>query len=150
MQAVDSKKRQLSIGDIIRIAGFQADAPYDTRELTIRLVAEMSDPRVTHMVYGNTLFIIDKGKGRYGYMRALNADIAENFLESSKKFTDVAYALGYDALVTQFSTPSFLQIFREISKAPPREQMGYKVQQTSDGKYMVTFALGPRRQGEVK
>lgn len=150
MQAVDSKKQQLSVGDIIRIAAFQTDTPYDLRELTIRLTAEMSDPRVTHMVYGNTLFMIDKGKGRYGYMRALNADTAENFLEHGKKFADVAYALGYDVLVTQFSTPSFLQIFREIAKAPPRKQMGYKVQETNRGKYMVTFALGPRRQGEVK
>lgn len=149
MQAVDSKKQQLSIGDIIRIAGFQSDSPYDTRELTIRLVAEMSDPRVTHMVYGNTLFIIDKGKGRYGYMRALNADTAENFLESSKKFTDVAYALGFDVLMTQFSLPSFLQIFRAISKNPPRQNMGYKVQETKSGKYLVTFALGPRRQGSA-
>ena len=149
MQAVDSKKQQLSVGDIIRIAGFQTDSPYDTRELTLRLVAEMSDPRVTHMVYGNTLFIIDKGKGRHGYMRALNADTAQNFLESSKRFTEVAYALGFDVLVTQFSQPSFLQIFREISKNPPRPNMGYKVQETRNGKYQVTFALGPRREGSA-
>jgi hypothetical protein len=149
MQAVDSKEQQLKIGDIIRIAGFQTDSPYDTKELTLRLVTEMSDPRVTHMVYGNTLFIIDKGKGRHGYMRALNADTAQNFLESSKRFTEVAYALGFDVLVTQFSQPSFLQIFREISKNPPRPNMGYKVQETRNGKYQVTFALGPRREGSA-
>jgi hypothetical protein len=149
MNAVDSKKQQLSIGDIIRIAGFNTNSPYDTSELTVRLTAEMSDPRVTHMVYGNTLFIIDKGEGRNGYMRALNADTAENFIESSKKFADVAYALGFDVLVTQFKTPSFLQIFRDISKALPRKQMGYKVQQDSRGNYVVTFALGPRREGSA-
>jgi len=149
MQAVDSKQQQLKIGDIIRIAGFQTDSPYDTQELTLRLVTEMSDPRVTHMVYGNTLFIIDRGKGRNGYMRALNADTAQNFLENGKRFAEVAYALGFDVLMTRFTQPSFLQIFREIAKNPPRPNMGYKVQETSDGKYQVTFALGPRRQGEA-
>lgn len=150
MQAVDSKKQQLKLADIIRIAGFQTGAPYDTRELIIRMTAELSDPRVTHMVYGNTLFMIDKGKGRVGYMRALNADTAENFLKNSLKFVDVAYALGYDVLVTKFSTPSFLQVFREIAKNVPRKNMGYKVQQTKDGKYLVTASCGPRRQGEVQ
>ena len=149
MQAVDSKEQQLKIGDIIRIAGFQTDSPYDTKELTLRLVLEMSDPRVTHMIYGNTLFIIDKGKGRNGYMRALNADTAQNFLESGKRFAEVAYALGFDVLVTQFSQPSFLQIFREIAKNPPRPNMGYKVRETRNGKYQVTFALGPRREGSA-
>jgi len=149
MQAVDSKQQQLKIGDIIRIAGFQTDSPYDTKELTLRLVTEMSDPQTTHMVYGNTLFIINKGNGRYGYMRALNADTANNFLESSKRFVEVAYALGFDVLVTQFSQPSFLQLFREISKDMPRPKMGYKVQETDGGKYQVTFALGPRREGSA-
>lgn len=149
MQAVDSKEQQLKLGDIIRIAGFQTDSPYDTKELTVRLVAEMSDPQTTHMVYGNTLFIINKGNGRYGYMRALNADTAKNFLESSKRFIEVAYALGFDVLVTQFSQPSFLQLFREISKDMPRPDMGYKVQETDGGKYQVTFALGPRREGSA-
>jgi len=149
MQAVDSKQQQLKIGDIIRIAGFQTDSPYDTKELTLRLVTEMSDPETTHMVYGNTLFIINKGNGRYGYMRALNADTANNFLESSKRFVEVAYALGFDVLVTQFSQPSFLQLFREISKDMPRPKMGYKVQETDGGKYQVTFALGPRREGSA-
>ena len=150
MQAVDSKQQKLGITDIIQVSGYQQGSPYDLRELTLRIVAELSMPTTDHMVFGNTLFIINKGEGRNGYMRALNADTAENFLESSKKFADAAYMLGFDSLYTEFEEPAFAQVFRIISRNPPRQDMGYELTDFEDGTYGVTFALGPEREGEIE
>lgn len=149
MQPVDSKQRKLSLTEIIQISGYMQDSPYDLRDLMMRVVMELAMPTTDHMVKGNTLFIIEKGEGRNGFMRALNADTGPNFLESCRSFTDSAYLLGYDTLVTQFDEPSFLQVFRYMARPPrPREDMGYEVQETDDGGYQVTFQLGPEREGE--
>ncbi len=149
MQAVDSKQRKLNITEIVQISGYQQDAEYDLRELMMRIVAELSLPTTEHLVIGNTLFIINKGEGRVGYMRALNADTGANFLESCRVFSEAAYMLGFDTLVTDFDEPSFLQVFRYMARPPrPREQMGYEVAETEGGGYQVTFQLGPEREGE--
>lgn len=145
MQAVDSKQRKLSLTEIVQISGYNQDLGYDLRQLMMRIVTELSTPVTQHMIFGNTLFIINKGEGRNGYMRALNADTAENFLQSSKRFADAAYMLGYDNLYTEFDEPSFLQIFEIISRNPPRPDMGFEAIEFDDGTYGVTFKLGPDR-----
>lgn len=147
MQAVDSKQRKLSIDEIVQIAYGNQDLEFDLRETMIRLVAELSMPETKHIVFGNTLFIVNQGEGRNGYMRALNADTGANFLESCRKFTDTAYLLGFDNLVTDFDEPAFLQVFRYMARPPrPREDMGYEVQENKDGTYRVVFKIGPDRE----
>lgn len=146
MQAVDSKQRKLSLTDIIQVSSYQQDADYDLRDLVLRIVTELSLPTTQHMIFGNTLFIINQGEGRNGYMRALNADTGENFLQSSKRFADAAYMLGYDNLYTEFEQPSFIQVFRVISRNPPRPEMGYELFDLQDGSYAVNFKLGPERE----
>lgn len=145
MQAVDSKQRKLTLTEIVQISGYQQGAEYDLRQLMLRIVAELSLPETQHMIFGNTLFIINKGEGRNGYMRALNADTGQNFLESSKRFADAAYMLGYDNLYTEFEEPSFIQIFQIISRNPPRKDMGFELYEMKDGSYGVNFSLGPER-----
>lgn len=148
MQAVDSKQRKLSLTEICQIANAVQGDDSDLRDLMYRIVAELSLPTTRHMVFGNTLFIINQGEGRDGYMRALNADTAQNFLESSKKFADAAYMLGYDNLYTEFQEPSFIQVFQVISRNPPRDEMGYELIDFEDGTYGVTFKLGPERKSD--
>lgn len=145
MQGVDSKQRKLDLTDIIQISGYNQGNDYDLRELMIRIVSELSMPDTQHMIFGNTLFIINKADGRTGYMRALNADTGQNFLESCKRFADAAYMLGYDNLYTEFEEPSFIQVFQIISRKPPREDMGFELMDYEDGTYGVNFKLGPER-----
>jgi hypothetical protein len=79
-------------------------------------------------------------------MRALNADTAQNFLENSVRFANAAYMLGIDNLYTEFQEPSFIQVFRYISRNPMREDMGYELIDYEDGTYGVNFKLGPERE----
>jgi hypothetical protein len=149
MKPVDSKQKMLSLTELVLTASSTQSNQVDPRELMLRIVAELSMPNTKHMRFGNTLFIINKGQGRNGYMRALNADTAQNFMEHNKKFADAAYLLGYDNLLTTFEEPAFIQIFRIISKNPPRPNMGYELKDSDTGEYVVNFKLGPSREGEA-
>lgn len=146
MNPVDSQQRKLSITEIVQISGYNQDSESDIQSLMTQIVFELSLPTTKHMVFGNTLFIINQGEGRDGYMRALNADTAPNFLESCVRFANAAYMLGFDNLYTEFDQPSFIQVFRFISRNPMREEMGYELSAFEDGTYGVNFKLGPERE----
>ena len=112
---------------------------------------ELGLPNVWKLQQGNTVFITHRvPQPGWGYFRALNADTAPNFLENSKVFIDAAYKAGFDNLVTQFDDPTILNIFKMISRNPPRPQMGYKVDRTNVGGYQVQVKLGPSRIKEGK
>jgi len=143
---VDSKQQMLSVEEIVNVAVQETDTGVQPELAYASIVKEFQDPNGTFLRYGNTIFIIhgsQKTPGT-GTFRALNADTAQNFLESSYKFIDAAYNKGYWLLVTKFKDQSLLNIFRMISKNPPREGMGYAVKRTEDGQYQVNLTLGPK------
>ena len=147
MQMVDSKQRQLTSEEIIEIAATNTKVGRPMKQVKQMLQVEFSMPNVWKMREGNTIFVIHKTKipGR-GFFRALNADTARNFLESSKVFMRAAYKVGFDSVVTQFTDPSLLNIFRMIARLQP-PNMGYAVQKTDDGGFQVTLKLGQPRGG---
>ena len=146
MPVVDSKQQMLEVPEIVQIAIEQSKEPAPFDLVYAAIIKEFQDPNGTFLRYGNTIFIIhgsQKNPGT-GLFRALNADTAQNFLESSYKFVDAAYKKGYWLLVTQFRDQSLLNIFRMISQNPPRPGMGYAVEGLKDGQYQVNLTLGPK------
>ena len=143
---VDSQEQELSVPEIIRIAAEETKSKYPPSAVLASVTKECQMPDAILLRYGNTLFIIHKGKNRMGFFRALNADTAQNYLQNSLDFIVEAYDIGFDVLVTQFEDPSLLSIFRFIAKNPPPDT-GYQVKQ-ADGVYNVTVVLGPRREGD--
>jgi len=148
--AIDSKKQQLTDEQIITIAAQETGSKYTTDAVIVMFQREAEMPNATLLRYGNTIFIIHAGKTikNYGTFRALNADTAQNYLESGRQFVIDAYARGFDGLVTEFYDSSILNIFRTISKNPPNPGMGYSARQTADGGYRVTLQLGTPRGGK--
>jgi len=141
---VDSKKKQLGEQAILMIAAQETKSPHPASSVYAALVQEMNMEGTSILREGNTLFIIHKGQGRTGVFRALNADTARNYLESSYAFIQGAYKMGFDTLVSEFKDPTILNIFKAISRNPPQENMGYKAQKTKRG-FLVTVKLGPKR-----
>ena len=76
VEMVDSQQEELSVEDIVAIAGMNTDSEYDTRTATAALTAELNMPNTLFLRQGNTLFVIHKAAPRVGYFRALNADTA--------------------------------------------------------------------------
>lgn len=143
---VDSKQQMLSDRDIALTAAKETGVNRSDADVMNMLTIEFSLPNTWKMRNGNTIFVVHKSKEPgYGYFRALNADIAKNYLENSRVFAQAAYEAGFNFLVTQFEDSSILNIFKAISRDPVREDMGYAVQRTNTGGYQVTLQLGTPR-----
>ena len=141
---VDSKKKELGVEAILMISAQETKSPHPASTVYAAMVKEMNMPGTSIVRDGNTLFIIHKAQGRVGFFRALNADTARNYLESSYAFIQGAYKMGFDTLVSEFEDPTIMNIFKAISRNPPQEGMGYKAEKTSNG-FRVTVKLGPKR-----
>lgn len=143
---VDSQQRELSVEEIIGIANMnQQEYPMETSRAVDMVNAELQMPNTLFVRQGNTLFVIHKAEPGVGYFRAFNADTANNYLENSMEFIKACHKMGFDTMSTTFSDPAILQIFRYISRRPPTEGMGYKMQRTGDGKFFGTIKTGPAR-----
>lgn len=142
---VDSKQKELSQDAILMIAANETKTPYPAANAYAALVAEANMPGTTLYRAGNTLFIMHHAKGRIGVFRALNADTPRNYLENSYEWVQAAYKMGFDLMVTEFKDPTILNIFKAISRKPPKPNMGYKAEQLRNGSYRVTLQLGPLR-----
>jgi hypothetical protein len=141
---VDSKKKMLSEEAILMIAAQETKSPHPASTVFAAMVKEMNMPGTSVIRDGNTIFVIHVGEGRVGLFRALNADTARNYLQSSYAFIQGAYKMGFDTLVSEFEDPTIMNIFKAISRNPPQEGMGYKAERTKRG-FRVTVKLGPKR-----
>jgi hypothetical protein len=141
---VDSKKKQLSSEAILMIAAQQTKSPYSPEQVYAALVKEMNLEGTSTYREGNTVFLMHHAKGRIGTFRALNADTARNYLDNSYQFIKDAYEMGFDILVSDFQDPTIMNLFKGISRNPPREGMGYRAERTKTG-FRVTVKLGPAR-----
>jgi hypothetical protein len=150
MKPVDSKQKVVSLTELILASNEAQQTGRTPQQAVLAAVAEMSMPVTKHMRFGNTLFIINKGQGRNGYMSAMNIDTPRNFIENVKKFLDSAYLLGFDNLVTIFNQEELIQVFRIIAKNPPRKEMGYEIKINRKGQYVANFKLGPSREGDLQ
>ena len=144
VQMVDSQQEELSVEDIISIAGMNTDAGMEPERLMKIINAELQMPDTLFLREGNTLFIIHKAKPGVGWFRALNADTAPNFLQNGRTFMLACHKMGFDTMATNFTDPTLLGVFRYVSQNPPVEGMGYQVQKTNNGGFYVTVKTGRR------
>jgi hypothetical protein len=149
MPVVDSRQQMLELGELIKVAAENTKSEYPIEFVYAAFVKEVQMPDSKFYRYGNTVYVVhgspkNPSKGTF---RALNADIAPNFMASGFAFVVDAYKNGYDTLVTQFRDQSLLNIFRNVAKNPPNPGMGYNVQMLDNGEYQVALQLGQKRQG---
>ena len=147
-EMVDSDKKLLDADKIIQTAVMNIRSPYSYDQVYKSIAEELQQPGTQYIREGNTLFIVHYDHGRVGTFRALNADTALNYINSSWLFIKACYDMGYDTLITEFYDPTIVNIFRTISKTPPYPEMGYNVKQSVDG-WIGTIKLGPDRDGEI-
>jgi hypothetical protein len=140
----DSKKKKLSSDAVLMIAAQQTKSKYSAEQVYAALVKEMNMEGTSTYREGNTVFLMHHAKGRIGTFRALNADTARNYLDNSYTFIKDAYDMGFDILVSDFQDPTIMNLFKGISRNPPREGMGYRAEKTQNG-FRVTVKLGPTR-----
>jgi hypothetical protein len=141
---VDSKHEQLNNEEIIKIAAQETKTPYSPEQVLATVVAESRLPNTLVIQEGNTLFVVhrsDKDKS-VAVFRALNADVAKNYIQNSIVFVETMKSMGFKTLVTEFFDPTILNIFKFVSLNPPFPNMGYKAIKTNRNTYYVTLNLG--------
>ena len=143
---IDSKTKQLNTTEIIKVAlrEIKDDMPLQARFLAI--MKELTSPTAWAGKSGNTLFIVHRSPADkfQGTFRAFNADTAANYLENSKVFVEQMKKMKLKTLVTQFSDPSIMNIFKAIGKNKPKG-MGYSAyKDPKSGLYQVTLQLAPK------
>jgi len=139
---VDSNQKKLNSAEIIKIAFDNTKSDYPDNVGITAIVAEMKQPNTDVKQLGNTLFIMHRGDGDRAYFRALNADIAQNFVKSSNQYITDARKSGLRVLVTYFTDPAISTLFKLISKNPPMPGMGYKEYKTENGGRRIVLNLG--------
>jgi hypothetical protein len=140
---VDSKQQQLNSAEIINIALKNTRSKYKPEVAFPAILTEMNQPNTDVKQMGNTLFVLHKGQNDQAVFKALNADVARNFVENSRKY--VMYAknqLGLKVLVTDFEEPAISTLFHAIGKNPPMPNMGFKEYKTTTGMNRIVLNLG--------
>lgn len=147
-QLVDSKQQTLDMQKIIEIAAQNTKSEYSFNQIFVSIMKELTLKNSIVMQIGNTVFISHRSptSPRYAYMRALNADTAQNFLENCEKYAKLAYDnYDIDVIVSQYSDPILNQIFAYVGRSKPAN-MGYHIIKSPDGKeFLATAKLGPLR-----
>lgn len=146
---VDSKHQELSNEEIVRIAAEETNSPYSPEQVEASIMAEARTPNTLVIRQGNTLFMLHRAPSRpdVGVFRALNADTAQNYLENSMMFVKACKSMGFKTIVSQFTDPSIINIYKYISRNPPFVGMGYKITRTTDGGFQGAINLGSENQG---
>ena len=143
---VDSKKQKISVGEILLIAAENIGdfEKYGKKVAIPAIMAEMSAPNTHVAQFGNTVFVIHKGKNDTGFFRALNADTAPNYLENSYAFLDWAHnVVGMKIMATQFKDPTIFNLFNMISMNPPWDGMWYQAYKMKSGDDRIILGLEP-------
>jgi hypothetical protein len=151
-QMVDSQQQELGTDMIVKIAAENTRSPYPFKKVFMLFVAELGMPDAKLYKFGNTIFVVhpSKEKPDFGVFRALNADIAQNYLNNSKQFIDQAIEDGFVGLQTTFSDPSILNIFQMIAREEQQAQnpnMGYQTYKDKEGNIRVNLVLQGERMG---
>jgi len=144
MKMIDSKTQQLNIQQIIKVALNETGSEQSVNIATAAIVKELTLPRSMSLKVNNTVFIVHQSEKdlTQGIFRALNADTPRNYIENSKFFINKMKKTGFSILVSQFDSPSVLNIFKLIAKNPPFPDMGLSVKKSENGTYMAIINMG--------
>jgi hypothetical protein len=151
-QMVDSQQEELGTDLIVKIAAENTRSKYPFEKVYMLFVGELGMPNARLYKFGNTVFVVHPSEENpsFAVFRALNADVAQNYLNNSKQFIDKAIEDGFTGLQTTFSDPSILNIFQMIAREEQQAQnpsMGYQVLKNKDGMIRVNLVLQGERMG---
>jgi len=146
---IDSNQKKLDPQEIILHASQNIkNNKYSPDQMLAALIEESRQPNTILMQEGNTLFVVNEGKNRIALFRALNADIAKNYLHNAVVFTKAMYEAGFDFMVSNFDDPTLIKIFQYVARNPFQKDMAMKIDKMKDGSYRAIVQLGPERKGE--
>jgi hypothetical protein len=143
---VDSKKEVLNSFEIVHAAIEDAgDTSIPMQSQLAGIAAELTQPKAEVKQIGNTIFVAHIASGHEAFVRAFNADTAQNFIANMKEFMTFMYDdLGLDiAVVPGMEDPKLVRLLQSAFARPDRSDMGYGVTPAPNPAAIIT--LGPKR-----
>lgn len=142
VQMVNSRQKKLDTMAIVHVALQNTNSGYPLQVALPAVISEASQPNTITKQFGNTFFILHKGQNGTGVFKALNADIAPNFLANSKQFVVWAAQQGMKQIVTDFNDPNILRMIQVIASNPPIQGMSFEKFPLKNGGTRVLVNLG--------
>ena len=148
-QLVDSNQKKLSLEEVIKIAAENTKSEYSFNQVYVSILKELSLTDSIVMQLGNTVFLTHRSKEHpnYAWMRALNADTAQNYMASAEQYADMIYnKYNIDVIVSDYDDATLNNIFAYVGRNNP-ENMGFNITKGPNGKgFRATAKLGPLRE----
>lgn len=145
---IDSNERRLTLQDVIKIAAQNTKSEYSFHQVYLSIMKELTMADSIVIQIGNTVFLTHRSKQspRYAWMRALNADTAQNYMVSAEKYAKMIYdKYGIDVIVSDYEDPALNNIFAYVGRNKP-QNMGFNITKGPNGKgFRATAKLGPPR-----
>lgn len=137
MQAVDSKKKQLTLYQIVENVLHQQGKMNANKEevsgMYLALVKEMSMPDTVFKIFGNSLCIIHVN-GDTAFFRMINADTAENLIQNAIACTEfMRLELGIKKAVITYEKQSFRNLLKATDKAVNNDKYNYVIFKADNG-----------------
>jgi len=146
MEMVDSNQQKLSLPEIIEIAAMNTGYEGNPKDAVKAVTEELKKPDVEHIQFGNTLFIVQKMKDKVCIFRALNADVARNFVDNAARFVQWVYRkVKMDYGVTFFKGEAIHRLIKALYKIQPNKDVAYEIANMASGKKRAIVQFGPRR-----
>ena len=142
VQMVNSKQKQLDTMAIVHIALQNTNSGYPLQIALPAIITEASQPNTVTKQVGNTLFILHKGQNGTGVFKALNADIAPNFVANSKQFVVWAAQQGMKQIVVDFNDPNILRMIQVVASNSPIKGASFEKFPLKNGGTRVLINLG--------
>jgi len=142
MDTIDSKEEQLSIPEVVIRAVTNSDSDLPLQTILVAFVKEASMPNTDVDIYGNTVFIThyDKTKTK-AVGRALNIDIARNFIVNGEEYMRELYKRGVRRFSTWFTLQSFAMAFQGFKRKPITTEMDVQILPQENGTTVVLIKL---------
>lgn len=144
---IDSTKRLLKGPEILYeyLQKHDTDTEHPLQAKLAALAAELAMDDADVIQFGNTAYISHYFKGGSSvFMRALNVDTAQNFIDNTENY--VAYVFGRGALtiVTQYSDPVITTLIKRVRSNLEAHNPNVKAKLEFSGKsgdYLATIAV---------
>lgn len=151
MKVFDSKKQQLAMQDVIlySIENLRDKLPVPMEQAILLIIEEAKLPNTDMMLLGNTVFISHYSEdGKQAVMRALNVDIAKNYMRSGEVFIRYMLQRGVESFVTQYDVESYGVPLKQIQK----NKLGtVTFDRTKKGTFLALVQLNkPRKKNAVQ
>lgn len=143
---IDSTKELLEPPHIMLQFAHQYSDEYPVQAVIAGLVQELNMQDAESIQFGNTVFITHHSEEEKGtvFMRAMNVDTAQNFVDNTENYVVYAYGRGVKTIVTAYDDPVITSVIKavkaRVDKNNPNLDATLEFDE-DDGQTVATIAL---------